>query len=244
MPERTDLTHPKPTKKRPLNGTSILLVEDSRYSAEAVRLFARKSGARLRRADCLATARRHLAAYRPDLVIVDIGLPDGSGLDFLAELRALLDMPPGLMAISGDAGSDMRQSLEQAGVTTFLAKPLTDLRAFQRAVQRALGAPGTGAGFQPQIADSAGPQLDMQAFVDDIGHMQDLLRRAIDDCDAERGKYAAQFACSVATVSGDAELLTKARRLQQKLKLQADWRSESHGVLDRADALLRKGGTV
>ena len=32
-------------------------------------------------------AHKHLAMYRPDLVIVDVGLPDGSGVDLIAELH-------------------------------------------------------------------------------------------------------------------------------------------------------------
>ncbi|NQZ71900.1 MAG: response regulator, partial [Dinoroseobacter sp.] len=41
---------------RPLLGLRLLLVEDSRFAAEAVRLMCLKSGARLRRADSIATA--------------------------------------------------------------------------------------------------------------------------------------------------------------------------------------------
>ena len=69
----------KPTSRRPLHGLMVLLVEDSLTVGEAVRLIFITSGARLRRADCIERARRHLRIYRPDVAIVDMGLPDGDG---------------------------------------------------------------------------------------------------------------------------------------------------------------------
>ena len=68
-------------KDRPLMGVTILMIEDSRYFSDAVRLMAIRSGGRLRRADCIASARKHIKIYKPDVMLVDIGLPDGLGLD-------------------------------------------------------------------------------------------------------------------------------------------------------------------
>jgi DNA-binding response OmpR family regulator len=59
-------------RRQCLFAVTILLVEDSRSASEAIRLYAAESGARVRRADSLHAASRHLAIYRPNVVMVDL----------------------------------------------------------------------------------------------------------------------------------------------------------------------------
>lgn len=128
-----ELMHsPLTTIKRPLLGLTILLVEDSRYCSEAVRLMCLRSGARLRRADSLRSAYRHLATYRPSVVLIDIGLPDGSGLEMVRDLAGRRPDAPVILATSGDDPAQTEPASRAAGADGFIAKPLKSLSGFQR----------------------------------------------------------------------------------------------------------------
>lgn len=126
----------RPTAEEPLRGLTVLVVEDSRCASEALRLMCLRSGARIRRADCLASARRHLSTYRPSVTIVDLGLPDGSGLDLLRRLDTHQPRLPVLLATSGDP--TLVPAARAAGAQGFLSKPMASLAAFQGTVIAAL----------------------------------------------------------------------------------------------------------
>ncbi len=91
--------------------------------------MALRSGARLRRADCrMTSARRHMRLYRPSVVIVDIGLPDGSGLDLIREISSANTRVPAIIGTSGD--DMMHNAALKAGADTFISK--NRMRAFRR----------------------------------------------------------------------------------------------------------------
>jgi len=100
------LTTRSPTANRPLLGLTVLVVEDSRFSCDAMRLLCLRSGARIRRADCLRSARRHLQVYRPAVLIVDLGLPDGSGAELIDDMNRTT---PRVDVILGTSGDDSRR---------------------------------------------------------------------------------------------------------------------------------------
>jgi CheY-like chemotaxis protein len=196
---------PVATADRPLGGVTILLVEDSRFASEAVRLLGMRSGARIRRADCLRTAERHLATYRPTVVLVDLGLPDGSGIDLIRRLDRAVPRLPAILATSGDEA--LEQAALAAGADGFLAKPCIGLAAFQSAVLAALKTE-TPAMTRVSATDRVVP--DVLAYRDDLAGVSELLSAEAQPTDVA---YAARFLAGVARSADDPPLAEAAAQL-------------------------------
>ena len=192
--------------QRPLLGLTVLLVEDSRFASEAVRLLCLRSGARIRRADCLRSAHRHLATYRPDVVIVDMGLPDGSGADLIGKVKTGAATCPAVIGLSGDPM--MEGAAMAAGADAFLTKPLESLALFQRAVLRVLPAEERPYRRAPVSDETISP--DPLALRDDLSHVAEALAAAPDR--AALG-YLAQFVTGLARSARDDALQSAAEAL-------------------------------
>ncbi len=220
----------RPNPERPLQGMTVLVVEDSRFASEAIRLLCLRSGARIRRADTLAAAHRHLAVYRPSVVIIDIGLPDGSGTGLIAELAQARPRVGAILAMSGEEAG--REAALAAGADAFLAKPIESLFAFQQAVLRALPEDGILPGPRVVSADKVAP--DPISFKDDLSHMAEVIDSG------PRGEeldYIAQFLTGVARSAHDADLEAAALRLAQA---RAAGRSTSSGLASLAGLIEQR----
>lgn len=184
------------TPNRPLNGLTVLVVEDSRVACEAMRLLCLRSGARIRRADSIRSALRHLQTYRPDVVIIDMGLPDGDGADMIATISHSTQKVPVVLGISGDPQN--REAALRAGADGFLAKPIENLAVFQQAILAALPPEA-----QPQGLRSLPNEViaaDAQALREDLTHVADVLARAGDTSAID---YIARFLAGVARSAHD-----------------------------------------
>jgi len=195
-----------PTASRPLLGLTVLVVEDSRFACEAMRLLCLRSGARIRRADCLRSARRHLQVYRPSVVIIDLGLPDGSGADLIAELN---NTSPRVEAILGTSGDDNSENIAmEAGADGFLAKPITNLAAFQETILAHVSKDHQPNGPRKMNDEEVAP--DPIAYRDDMSHVADILGEIHDNRTLD---YVAQFVTGVARSAHDHTLEDAARAL-------------------------------
>lgn len=220
--------------ERPLLGLTILLVEDSRFFSDAIRLMSIRSGARLRRADCILSARKHIQIYRPDVVLVDIGLPDGSGAELIAEISTMPNPPP-TVAMSG--GTEGREVAVAAGAVMFLQKPFFDMASFQQTILSTLPKSSGAAGFKPRIAgDVVSP--DAESLREDLDHLAELLREALPTKDTECVRYCAQFLSSVARVSDDADLSAAGIRLNTRLNTDGLWVESCENILTLLDDRL------
>jgi CheY-like chemotaxis protein len=196
MPEGFGFAAIRHRSALPLTGITVLAVEDSRFASEALRLLCQRSGARLRRAETLSAARRHLSVYRPDVVLDDLGLPDGNGVDLIRELVKNNQCQSVVLAISGDP--DGWSAAVRAGAAGFVEKPLESLTGFQQMILGHL----TG---QPQaLLPFEGKPIhpDVQALQDDLVHAAEL----IENGDSRGDHYVADFVRGVARSCHDAAL--------------------------------------
>lgn len=191
---------------RPLSGLTVLVVEDSRFASEAIRLLCLRSGARIRRADCLLSAMRHLKCYRPNVVLVDMGLPDGSGTELIRQITAPGGQAPLILGISGDP--DLRDEALAAGAAGFIAKPINNLAGFQQMILSALPAPVRQRG--PRLLPDEIVTPDIAALRDDLSHAAEMLADAADDIAIN---YIAGFLSGVARSAQDIPLAEAAAAL-------------------------------
>lgn len=206
MPTDFATTHDKPLPQwrlslpgRPLTGLTVLVIEDSRFASEAVRLLCLRSGARIRRADCLRSARRHLAAYRPAVIIVDLGLPDGDGTTLIQDLHQAIPRVPVILGMSGDP--DLADRALNAGADGFLPKPVESLAVFQQTILGALPPEARGSLLRALPDDMIQP--DQAGLRDDLLHAAQVLS---DASDTDAIEYIIGFLAGVARASRDPAL--------------------------------------
>ena len=202
-------TFASPTASRPMLGLTILVVEDSLYASEALRLLCLRSGARIRRADCLRSARRHLQVYRPSVAVVDLGLPDGSGAELIRELTRGGPKLGVVAAMSGDPGAE--EAAREAGAQLFFEKPMTSLALFQREILALMPAEYHMSGPRAVATDEVEP--DPVAYKDDMAHAAELLQEGTDDAMLA---YLGQFLRGVAHCAGDGPLEAAAEALERR----------------------------
>lgn len=191
--------HCQPTPQRPLLGLTVLVVEDSRFACEALRLLCLRSGARIRRADCIASAHRHLQVYRPSVAIIDMGLPDGDGTSLIAELDTTLPRVEVILATSGDEST--KDAALTAGADGFLSKPLDNLAAFQSMILGNL--PTEQRPMGPRALPDETIYPDLIAYRDDLSHALDALRGTPPGGMVD---YVARFLCGIALSARDETL--------------------------------------
>ena len=117
---------------------TVLIVEDEADAAELFAEMMRVSGFRVQKTSSSAPALRMMTEEKPDIVLLDIMMPEISGLDILRQMRqdpALANIP--VVVVSAKSmPADIRNGME-AGASTYLTKPVGFLE-LKEAVERAL----------------------------------------------------------------------------------------------------------
>jgi DNA-binding response OmpR family regulator len=102
----------------------ILIVEDSPLVTDAFSILFRESGYDVDVAGTIAEA-VEIAKTRPaDLILLDVSLPDGDGIDLLEQLRDQKSLPKATLAMTGHGDSRTRQKCLEAGCAEVFLKPI------------------------------------------------------------------------------------------------------------------------
>lgn len=101
--------------------TRILVVEDDASLRRSLSATLKAAGYRSFEAATLGEAQRALAHRKPHLILLDLGLPDGDGVDFVASLRHEALTP--VVVLSARGAEAMKVAALDAGADDYLTKP-------------------------------------------------------------------------------------------------------------------------
>lgn len=107
----------------PVMEKRILLVEDEKIFAKAVNKHLQRSGYKIFLAEDIQTARRQFKENTPELVLLDMRLPDGSGLDLLAEINSSASNTS-VIVMSAYGELEDAVSAMKSGASDYLKKPI------------------------------------------------------------------------------------------------------------------------
>ena len=114
----------------------VLIVEDEIAITRFLRAALEGDGLRVHDAGTLQRGLIEAATRKPDLVILDLGLPDGDGIDFIREVRQWSQMP--ILVLSARTEETDKIAALDAGADDYLVKPFStdELLARLRALAR------------------------------------------------------------------------------------------------------------
>jgi len=134
--------------------TRVLVVDDEPQLLRALRINLRARGYDVHVAGTGTDALTLAAAHPPDLVVLDLGLPDLDGVEVIQGLRGWTDVP--IIVLSGRTGSGDKVEALDAGADDYVTKPfgMEELLARMRAVGRRAAA-GDVASSDPAVSFGA-----------------------------------------------------------------------------------------
>jgi two-component system, OmpR family, KDP operon response regulator KdpE len=114
----------------------VLVVEDDPAIRKVLSVLFETNGFRVVVAETCDLGIRQAQSYRPDVCIVDLGLPDGDGIDFIRRVRAW--SPVGIIVLTARVTELQRLSAFEAGADDYVIKPFSspELLARVRAIIR------------------------------------------------------------------------------------------------------------
>ena len=120
----------------------VLVAEDNTLVADAMRLLFEETGHRVTTAGTIVDVVRAAASDPVDLLLLDLGLADGDGLDVLDQLRGRDAMPRVSVALTGRDEPDVIARCRAAGCRDVLLKPVPVGELLRRSREWLNGASG------------------------------------------------------------------------------------------------------
>lgn len=115
---------------------TILIIDDEEHARKNISEYLKSSGYEVFEAGTLKEARKQINNGIGDVIILDVQLPDGYGLDFLSEIGTLPHKPP-VILITGYGDIEMAVDAMKNGAHDFLTKPIMDLENLENSISRA-----------------------------------------------------------------------------------------------------------
>jgi two-component system KDP operon response regulator KdpE len=134
----------KPAPTHPATGPRILVVDDEPQIVRGLTIILRTAGYTVESAGTMAEAMALLGSRPPDALVLDLVLPDGSGVEICQEVRRFSRLPILVLSAVGDEREKVRAL--DAGADDYITKPFgtDELLARLRAVLRRSAEPGGG----------------------------------------------------------------------------------------------------
>jgi two-component system, OmpR family, KDP operon response regulator KdpE len=101
----------------------VLIVEDDQGIQDVLRFLAEANGMRVVAAATCELAIHEAESQRPDLAIVDLGLPDRDGIQLIRGIRSWSRMP--IIVLTARTLESQRQAALEAGADDYVAKPFS-----------------------------------------------------------------------------------------------------------------------
>lgn len=116
----------------------LLLVEDNTRLAAEIQDFLRENGFVVEHAATLEDASERIAVYQYDLVIVDLGLPDGNGLELVREIKSDEESDASILILTAKDAIEDKVSGLDLGADDYMTKPFhkAELNARIRSILR------------------------------------------------------------------------------------------------------------
>ena len=140
------------------DGQRILVVDDEPHIVRALKVILRNAGYSVETAATKAEALDAVSVRPPDVLVLDLILPDGSGVEVCQEIRTWSSLPILVVSAVGDEREKVRAL--DAGADDYITKPFgtDELLARLRAALRRSAEDGGGSGATFAVSFPAVPQ--------------------------------------------------------------------------------------